>query len=172
MGAHCICPIIGAAVWRRANKPFRQAPQPDALRIKTATAINNSVFFISCIVPTQGTLRSRGLPKAISWGPALALISRGANKRFSTQPLPPVWRLANIALSFCLKFPARSSRRRDRAGTVVCGVHVVSGETIVPRLSAAYDGTRAFICYWALPCKLLPLPALLYQSPSARSCWH
>lgn len=48
---------------RRANKPLRQTPQPVALRIKPITATNNNVFFISCVVPARGTLRSRGLPR-------------------------------------------------------------------------------------------------------------
>ena len=42
---------------------LRQLPQPEALRISAAAAINSKVFFISCFVPRVGTLRSRGLPK-------------------------------------------------------------------------------------------------------------
>jgi signal peptidase I len=83
------------------------------------------------------------------------MFRRGANKRFSTQPLPLVWRLANIALSFYLNFPARSSWRRGRTGTVERPVQVVSLETIVPTLSAAYDGVRG---------SLLSEPTLHYSS--------
>ena len=102
---------------RRANKPFRQVPQPVALRIKTVIATNNKVFFISCVVPAGGTLRSRGLPKAIRHS-ARTRIRAEQVLDFSTQPLPLVWCLANTALSFYLNFRCRNALRSDRDGRV------------------------------------------------------
>jgi hypothetical protein len=106
---------------RRANRPFRQTPQPVALRIKTVIATNNKVFFISCVVPAGGTLRSRGLPEAM-FRRGGSEDSRRALQRFLHTTIAPVVVFGKHSVEFLPQFLDRefaacgSCRPCDGAG--------------------------------------------------------
>jgi signal peptidase I len=72
-------------------------------------------------------------------GAAEARIHAEHFKDFSTQPLPPLWCLANIALNFCLNFWIENSPRAGRADHAMERVPRRAHATIVPSSRRAYD---------------------------------
>jgi hypothetical protein len=77
-----------------------------ALRIKADIATNNKVFFISCVVPAWGTLRSRGLPEAIL-RPGVYEDSCQAVVRFLHTTIAPDVAFGKHGVAFLPRFLAR-----------------------------------------------------------------